>query len=107
MKQEDIDWGCGHVTFWDLLGIDERVQLTAQVDELKEDLAQVAYPDGVLLDVGWYPEFSADGAFRVSVVRADDWDEPLFVERCQSVAQLKNALRTAVAVADAQGGAQA
>jgi hypothetical protein len=44
-------------------GSDERLPLAEQVSDLKEDLAQVEYPAGVLLDVGWYPELSLDGTF--------------------------------------------
>jgi hypothetical protein len=45
--------------------------------ELKEDLLQVVYPDGQILDVGWYPESDPAGEFRVLVVSDGGWDKPV------------------------------
>lgn len=82
MKASDIDWKSGNVRFWDLAVLAEGNPVAAQAHELKEDLAQIEYPCGVALDVGWYPSFAADGAFTVMVVRNERWDEPLFCARC-------------------------
>ena len=45
--------------------------------EFKEDLLQVTYPDGQILDVGWYPEGDPEGEYRLLAVSDGDWDMPL------------------------------
>ena len=89
--------------FWDLDGLDEAHPLPAQADELQEDLAQVEYPGGVVLDIGWYPEFSERGAFNVYVVSNDDWDHPLFQRTCPTFAALWTVLAEATALAAKAG----
>lgn len=100
MQARDIEWRSGTVAHWDLSSIDEGRELDAQVKELKEDLAQVQYPGDVVIDVGWYPEFSIKGAFVVTVVEHGRWDAPLMKERCRTTAQLRDLLRKAVSVAE-------
>jgi hypothetical protein len=53
-----------------------REPLDPRRDLLREDLIQIEFGNGLVLDVGWYPEFSSDGTFRLVVVD-DDWDAPL------------------------------
>jgi hypothetical protein len=101
LRSADIDWKAGRIRHWDLDALDERRPLHDQRWELKEDLAQVEYPSGVLVDVGWYPELSADGSFLVQVVRPNDWEHPLFRERATTVAGLKEQLAKAVRIAAA------
>lgn len=99
VKSADIDWRTGRVEFWDLETLDEEQPLADQVQELKEDLAQVEYPSRVLLDIGWYSEFSEypeRGAFKIYVVRKENWDQPLFQTTCATIAALKKALLEAV-----------
>ena len=36
---------------------------------------QVAYPDGQILDVGWYPESNPVGKFKVLVISNGEWDK--------------------------------
>jgi len=78
MISDDFDWKTGTVVFWDLDTVDESRPLAGQTEHLKEDLAQIEYPAGVILDVGWYPEFAATGNFVVCVVQQGAWERPLF-----------------------------
>jgi hypothetical protein len=96
MNSADIDWKSGRIRHWDLDALDERRPLADQRWELKEDLAQVEYPSGLLVDVGWLPEFSAEGSFLVQVVRPNDWAHPAFRERVASVPSLKEQIARAV-----------
>jgi hypothetical protein len=105
MDADELEWGAGRVTFWDLTFLDAAKPLAEQLDDLKEDLAQARYEGGVLVDVGWSPSFSAEGAFVVRVVREADWDAPLFLERHASVAALGDAVRRAARVAETAGRA--
>src|SRR5688572_17140179 len=96
MRPEDFDLGNGTVTFWDLDSLDAARSLADQRDHLKEDLAQIQFGDELILDIGWYPEFSADGEFVVSLVRADNWDAPVFEQRVADVPNLGAAVARAV-----------
>lgn len=98
MRIEDVDWQSGSIVHWDLGFLDPRTPILEQVDHLKEDLAQIHFGERVL-DVGWYPEFSEEGAFVVMVVYASDWEEPLFKESCKTVESLLSCLERAVMVA--------
>ncbi len=61
----------------------------------KEDLFQVSR-GGVMLDLGWYPEFQSCGAFRLKVVFGDNWDKHDFVfestVRTEVVAEIERLL---------------
>ncbi|MFT3927536.1 MAG: hypothetical protein QM778_33700 [Myxococcales bacterium] len=105
MLSNSLDWQGGRVEFWDLAFLDPAVPLLDQLADLKEDLAQVRYGTNVLLDVGWFPEFSDDGWFSVRVVVEPDWDEPLFIENHRTVDGLLACLSkaTGIAVAAASG----
>jgi len=94
MTRNEIDWLSGQVEFWDLDRVDLTRATAAQEDDLKEDLAQIAYPGGVTLDVGWYR-----GAFGVLVVANGNWDRPLF-RAYVGLSDLADAISRAVRVAD-------
>jgi hypothetical protein len=106
MTSDSIDWATGRVSFWGLERVDAHLPLLEQSKELREDLAQVQYPNAVVLDVGFYPEFSDRGSFVVSVVRAGDWDAPLFKQHGQTIEALLDALRRAVIAAVSASPAQ-
>jgi HEAT repeats len=53
---------------------------------LTEDLLQVTQPTtGLTLDLGWFPEASPNGQFRLVVIRGTEWAAPLVEFRTQSV----------------------
>jgi hypothetical protein len=99
MTPHDFDWGTGEVTYWALDTVRTDVPIRDQLDELKEDLVQVRFGERILLDVGWYPEFQADGAFLVVVVRDEDWNDPLFKRQASSFEELRAAINLAVGTA--------
>ncbi|MDY1039352.1 hypothetical protein [Lelliottia sp. CFBP8978] len=49
-----------------------------QVNKLDEDLFQLTFNNGNVIDVGWHPAFEEDGEFIIQVVSNDDWEEPIF-----------------------------
>ncbi|MDY7533763.1 hypothetical protein RGV33_19075 [Pseudomonas sp. Bout1] len=51
--------------------------MESQAHLLKEDMLQVEYAGGLILDVGWYPSFDTHGGFRINVIRNYDWDRPV------------------------------
>ncbi|WP_415773403.1 hypothetical protein [Pseudomonas sp. LB3P38] len=77
----------GKITFDDLSPLTDQ-PLAGQIDSLKEDLLQVEYGAQWLLDVGWYPEFDEAGAFRVAVIKDQDWAHPQWTGQAQTLAEL-------------------
>ena len=53
-----VDFGTGTVTFLD--------------DTQKEDMLQVEYPNGFLLDMGWYQD-----RYIIPVIQDFDWTHPV------------------------------
>ena len=88
-------WNSGRIVYWDLDDIDEQKPLNVQSDHLKEDLAQVEYDGGTMLDIGWYPSFEPNGKVVVSVVKNGDWEAPV----CRFVAKNVHELRKQIAIA--------
>lgn len=78
MKSTEILWHSGSVVYWDMDQVNEEQPPQHQSEQLKEDLVQIEYPNGVLLDIGWYPSFDPSGEFIVSVIRNGNWELPLF-----------------------------
>jgi len=100
MDANEFSFGPGKVEQWDLAAIDGASPVAPDAtDELKEDLAQISFPNGLVVDVGWYPEFSALGRFVVVVVHKSDWVNPLLKRECSSGNALKEAIRDATAFA--------
>ncbi|WP_347901818.1 hypothetical protein [Pseudomonas purpurea] len=95
----DLGYLHGTVTFNDLSTLDN-VDVQDQLDALKEDLLQVQYPQNLLIDVGWYPEFCADGAFRVYVIQHEQWHSPCAQIHANSLQTLEQGLREAQATVE-------
>lgn len=66
----------GTVTHDDLSLLQD-VAVINQTELLKEDMLQVEFAGGLLLDVGGYPAFDVAGGFRISVIKLYDWDRPV------------------------------
>lgn len=79
-----LDFIQGKITY-DNLSLLEDCAIEGQVHNLKEDMLQVVYPDGLLLDVGWFPSFDAKGHFQIKVVKNHDWDSPTLTFTAQSI----------------------
>jgi hypothetical protein len=103
MISSNFDWKNGRVVFWDLDTIDESLPLADQTEHLKEDLAQIEYPAGIILDVGWYPEFAATGNFAVCVVLQGEWQRPLFQKNAFTTEDLKARIVEGIRIAADEG----
>ncbi|MEZ4864223.1 MAG: hypothetical protein R3C14_23120 [Caldilineaceae bacterium] len=86
-----VNFSPGNVVYEEFT-IDGNQEWKAQIDNLTEDLLQVAYPDDVLLDVGWYPAHNRKGQFQVRVIRDFQWDEPIFYAEVASLDVLRAVL---------------
>ncbi len=65
-------------------------------DELKEDLLQACFRFGQIIDIGWYPEFSKNGSFRVSLISNQNWESPIYCETAKTWTDLYQAITNAL-----------
>lgn len=84
----------GEISYNDL-SLDWNAPLSEQALNLKEDLFQASFPEGLLLDVGWY-NFSDSQGFQINIVRNFNWLAPDFSKKAYSLAELKDGLEEAV-----------
>jgi hypothetical protein len=99
MKANDFDWQFGDVRYWNLDFIDLHRPFEEQVDDLTEDLAQISFSNGRMIDIGWYPSMAEDGCFVISVVENENWDDLLAKMRCVSKGELIEGIAKAVTIA--------
>lgn len=59
------------------------------LEDLKEDMLQVEFPGGFLLDIGWRPSFNIRGSFFVSLIKDYDWGAPIFSDSASNIEVLK------------------
>ncbi|MDF7647057.1 hypothetical protein F3J38_13665 [Pantoea sp. Acro-805] len=78
----------GIVTFDDF-HIDEKQPLENFLEDLKEDMLQVEFPSGFILDIGWRPSFNIQGSFFVSLIKNYDWETPMFSDSASNIEVLK------------------
>ncbi|WP_338476889.1 hypothetical protein [Pseudomonas khavaziana] len=86
-----LDFLKGKITY-DELSILQNSGIEHQAHNLKEDMLQVEYPDGFLIDVGWYPSFDAKGHFQIKVIKDYEWDSPTLKLTAQSISTLSELL---------------
>lgn len=48
-----------------------------QTEALTEDLIQVEYDHGFIIDIGWYPELDPKGNIVVQLIKDKRWDQPI------------------------------
>ena len=82
----------GTITFDDISHLNQLIDISMIVDDLKEDLFQAVFPHDQLIDIGWYPEFCEDGKFRISLIKAYDWEHPAFSEKAKNWTELNKAI---------------
>lgn len=63
---------------YDDFNIDLTCPLEDQTYELQEDLLQVKYGNGYVLDLGWHPELDPKGYFVIHLIKNSNWDEPVY-----------------------------
>lgn len=62
--------------FDELSAIDFSQSIESQVMVLDEDLLQLSFKSGVIVDVGWYPAFEANGEFIINRISNGCWEAP-------------------------------
>lgn len=95
MISTDFSHKNGVVTF-DNLFLDENKPLIDQLDDLKEDMLQVEFPNAYLLDVGWTPSFNINGKFKIVLIKDYDWQKPVYTGVATNVKDLEREMSLAV-----------
>ncbi len=90
-----FEFGRSVVRKYDDFGINPDIPLFMQLDTLKEDLIQVEYDSGHMLDIGWYPEFKASGCFKIYVTKSD---EIIYEKSTRNIKKLKQLTEEAVRI---------
>jgi len=75
--------------FDELSAIDFSQSIESQLMVLDEDLLQLSFKSGIIVDVGWYPAFETNGEFIINRIANACWDSP---ESKYSVGWDKNGL---------------
>lgn len=69
------------------------------LEDLSEDLLQVTFFDErYILDVGWYPEFNANGQFILQVIYNYNWEKPFYIEKTKDLQILMDSIHKAIAL---------
>jgi hypothetical protein len=97
-----VEFGEGVICKFDDFDLQTDIPLIEQVDLLKEDLLQVTYDNNYLIDVGWYPEFDPQGMFGVSVIKDNDWSDPVIKKKCKDLNLLFKYLKEAIGFVSAK-----
>lgn len=69
---------------------------TMDRDFLTEDIVQVSLPNGIHVDVGWYPDLDPSGSFHVVVFR-DTWENRLMESTTRDPQEVKRLVEEYVA----------
>lgn len=96
---ESINFKSGEVSLNDFDFVDNK-SYAEQLWSFKEDILQVVYQDFVL-DLGWYPEFDLEkGSFRLVIVKDENWMDPIYCKRTQSISEVRELIMEAVELAE-------
>lgn len=86
----------GGIVIFDNFHIDEKQPLENFLEDLKEDMLQVEFPGGFLLDIGWRPSFNIQGSFFVFLIKDYNWGAPIFSDSASNIEVLKLKVSEAV-----------
>lgn len=59
-------------------------------------MLQIEYPNGLLLDVGWFPSFNLKGCFLIQVIENFDWENPIIKRECNELEIFKQLLQETI-----------
>ena len=93
---ENINYGKGVVSIYNELRLTSDLQLEDQLDSLTEDLVQIIYDNNYIIDLGWYPEYEANGCFSIYIIKDNDWDNPVNQISCRDIDELEGHLTEAI-----------
>ena len=83
----------GIITFDDMSHLDQSLDPSFILDDLKEDLFQASFALGQILDIGWHPEFCESECFRVALISKKNWDTPIHLENSSTWKELERSIQ--------------
>ena len=86
-----IDFKSGRITYNEF-HVNFNLPFSEQEDCLTEDLLQVEYENGYLIDLGWYPEYDETGKFILQLINNGNWEKPIYKKQSRDWKQLKKSL---------------
>jgi hypothetical protein len=86
----------GIITLDDLSHLNQSLDTPVIIDNLKEDLFQAIFPQNKIIDIGWHPEFCQNGTFIVSLIKAYDWEHPIFSDKAKNWGELHEVISIAL-----------
>ncbi|WBS02559.1 hypothetical protein OU994_30705 [Pseudoduganella sp. SL102] len=92
-----INIGQGIVEYDDISHLPDAFKAKDHVDFLKEDMLQIRFPNGVLIDIGWRPSFIPKGKFYIVAVKNGNWSDPVAIREAADVSEAKDAVRKLIA----------
>lgn len=92
---KNLDFSPGKITYDDF-DIDPNKTFEQQIFSLKEDMLQVNYDHEYLIDVGWGPEFSLKGKFKVRIIKSFDWTNPVYFKKTSNLEDLQFLLKACI-----------
>ncbi|MBA5808756.1 hypothetical protein F9883_12810 [Morganella morganii] len=93
----DVDFSKNNgIVIFDDFNISENIDLSEQLEELKEDMLQVSFPSGYILDIGWRPSFEINGSFKLLLVKDYIWDNPIYSDSPSNISELKKSIEIAI-----------
>lgn len=85
----------GNIVFNDF-SLKKDIPLDKQVDTLKEDMLQVEFPNGYILDVGWRPSFDVNGRFYIYLIKDFDWENHIYSGNASDIYSLETEIVQAI-----------
>lgn len=78
---------------------DIKMSLKKQIHILSEDILQVQYDNGYIIDIGWYPAFNLQGSFKI-VLSKYKYDNIICQKNCNNTDDLINILIDFIGIVD-------
>lgn len=76
--------------------IKDTIPLSEQINDLKEDMLQIEFPNNFILDVGWRPSFDINGKFFIYLIKNFDWSAPVYYSNAKDLPSLYNQISLAI-----------
>ncbi|MCD1125446.1 hypothetical protein LPW36_05345 [Jinshanibacter sp. LJY008] len=73
--------------------------LSSLIDYLDEDLLQIEFSNGNIVDIGWYPSFDDQGQFVIYAISDNNWDAPCAKFTTRDGSELIALLKQSIAIA--------
>ena len=84
------------VVVFNAFSLNKEITLGEQVHELREDMLQIEFPGGYILDIGWRPSFDVNGKIYIYLIREFDWERPVYSESAKDIDSLEAKVNQAI-----------